>query len=212
MLKLPDVTLVAITGLGYKADAHLNAIKRSSEKIQFGDTKLIQLGAIKSLDDYSYACIYELPKYIETDFCLLVQWDGFVANPDKWDSTWLQYDYIGAPWPLPQDPVSYRDKNGNLRRVGNGGFSLRSKRLMDAASYIPWQSYNGCFNEDGFICVNNVHILEKQGLKIAPLEVAKHFAREFDIPESVDEPFGFHFNKANPGRNEKYRNIIQWTA
>ena len=36
--------------------------------------------------------------------------------------TFLQYDYIGAPWPVNQDD--------NLYGVGNGGFSLRTKEKM----------------------------------------------------------------------------------
>ncbi len=42
----------------------------------------------------------------------------------------LNYDYIGAPYPLPQDNFSYRDIDGNLIRVGNS-VSLRSKKLLD---------------------------------------------------------------------------------
>ena len=34
----------------------------------------------------------------------------------------LQYDYIGAPWPM--------SKNVNKKHVGNGGFSLRNKQIM----------------------------------------------------------------------------------
>jgi hypothetical protein len=43
-------------------------------------------------------CIYNLTRHIDTDYCLLVQPDGFVINPDKWDDDWYNYDYIGAPW------------------------------------------------------------------------------------------------------------------
>jgi len=63
--------------------------------------------------------------------CLLVQPDGFVINPDKWDNQFFEYDYIGAPWE--QVPHSYLDPWGKPHRVGNGGFSFRSKKLLDVS-------------------------------------------------------------------------------
>jgi hypothetical protein len=53
---------------------------------------------------------------------LLVQWDGYVCNPDAWDPAFLDCDYIGAKWFWHNDAM----------RVGNGGFSLRSRRLLEA--------------------------------------------------------------------------------
>lgn len=42
--------------------------------------------------------IKELNKYIETDYVLIVQYDGFILNPKAWMDEFLEYDYIGAPW------------------------------------------------------------------------------------------------------------------
>ena len=44
----------------------------------------------------------------------------------------------------------------------------------------------------------------------APLEVAKYFSRESEIPENQDvqSPFCFHMHDTMPGRNEKYRALM----
>ncbi len=212
MLNLPEVTLIAFGGIGYRTDAQVKALEHSCKGIKFGAVKYIQLGEITDIDSWSKATIYELPKHIDTDYCLLIHENGFVVNPDMWRTEWLKYDYVGAPWPLPQDPVSYKDNKGVVRRVGNS-VSLRSKRLLDLANKLelPWQSYHGFYNEDGFICVNNVHIYEEHGCNFAPIEVAKHFGRELDIPENadVDKPFCFHYNRVKPGRNEEFAPLFR---
>lgn len=193
MLNLPNVTLVAITG-EKNLGAHEKALKYSCQGIKFGDEKIIYDPQIKNIDDWNYAVVYNLGKYIFTDFALLFHPDGFVVNPKSWDPAWLEYDYIGAPWPLPSDDYSYRDYKGKIVRVGNS-VGLRSKRLLDLPRKldIPWKSYYGNTNEDGFISVHNKHIFEAEGCKFAPLEVAAKFSRETPLPENVGvKPFMFH--------------------
>ena len=148
---------------------------------------------------------------METEFCLLIHENGFVVHPESWDNEWLNYDYIGSPWPLPNPPDSftYRDEAGDIQRVGNS-VSLRSKKLMDLVATREWKPYYGFYNEDGFICCHNRKWLESQGCNFAPLEVAKHFGRELDIPENADveRPFIFHYNRVNPGKNQRYYELI----
>ena len=209
MLKLPDVTLVLLSGLGYRQKANVHALEYSQKGIEFGAVKYIQLGEINDIDSWSKAAIYELPKYVETEFCLLIHENGFVVHPDQWNPDWLNYDFIGAPWPLPQDDFSYRDEEGNLVRVGNS-VSIRSKKLMDLAATREWRSYFGYYNEDGFITCHNRKWLESQGCTFAPIEVAKYFSRELDIPENgdVDKPFVFHYNRVQTGRNMEFKDLI----
>lgn len=208
-IKLPNVTLILLSGLGYRQRANIHALEYSQKGIEFGAVKYIQLGNIKDIDSWSKAAIYDLPKYVETEFCLLIHENGFVVNPEQWNPDWLNYDFIGAPWPLPQDSFSYRDEEGDVVRVGNS-VSLRSKKLMDAVATREWKSYYGYFNEDGFITCHNHKWLESQGCKFAPIEVAKHFSRELDIPENadVDKPFLFHYNRVIPGRNAEFKHLI----
>lgn len=128
-------------------------------------------------------------------------------HPECWKSSFLEYDYIGAPWPLPapDDLISYRDIHGEICRVGNS-VSIRSRRLMELPSKIgmKWERFGGWYNEDGFICVNNKHVFEQNGMKIAPIEVAKYFSHEAMIPEIEGiTPFAFHKWK---GTNAHYPN------
>ena len=206
MIDLPQVTLVLVSGLGYRTDENIFALKYAQKGISFGDVKYIQLDSIKKIDDWNNAIIYELPKYIDTDFCLLVHENGTVVHPESWNPEWLKYDFIGSPWPLPQDDFSYRDEEGNIVRVGNS-VSLRSKKLLNLAAQRPLLYRYGNNNEDGHITCWNRKWLESQGCKFAPIEVAKWFGRELEIPENqdVDKPFIFHYNKVYPGRNEQYR-------
>lgn len=192
MIELPQVTLVAITGSGYKTQDHVDALEYSMRGIKFGDVKLIEEQHINDIESWNKAVIYDLPKYISTDYCLLVHHDGYVVNPASWQDGWLRYDYIGAPWPLPTDDFSYRDEYGEIVRVGNS-VSLRSKKLMDLIAMREWKLYYGFSNEDGFICCHNRKWLESQGCKFAPLDVAKYFSKEWEIPENVGlETFAFH--------------------
>jgi len=205
-IDLPDVTLMLVTSVRLKEAVW--ALKYSSKGIRFHSVKLLTdkdvleagIETVKiprlDYDGYSRFIIYELHKYFETPFVLLIQDDGYVVHPGAWDEDFLRYDYIGAPWPIPEpDDVAYRDKDGNIRRVGNGGFSLRSHRLCRLASELdlPWDPYHGNFHEDGFICTKNVGVYEAHGCRIAPVNVAVRFSQETIIPEASGvKPFGFH--------------------
>ncbi|WP_084154064.1 DUF5672 family protein [Citrifermentans bremense] len=206
-INLPNVTLIAMATRNVE-QTH-QALVYSCKDICFGSVKLlahytphnldndiqfIRIPRIKDIDEWSYKIIYELNDYIDTEFALLVHADGFVVNPSSWQDDFLNYDYIGAPWPLPADDFSYRDIKGNLVRVGNS-VSLRSKRLLELPIKLnlPWEPFHGFYNEDGFICVKNRHIYESNNMHFAPLDVAKYFSHEAMIPEIKNiKPFVFH--------------------
>jgi hypothetical protein len=134
--------------------------------------------------EYNRFLIKDLSPYINTDYVLIIQTDGFIVNINCWSNDFLQYDYIGAPW-----------VHGTLpnTRVGNGGFSLRSKKFIErcSASDIAINSNQ----EDIVVCSTNKHIIEQSGLKYAPVEVAAKFSWGGDIPEiqrSWKDCFGAH--------------------
>lgn len=190
--KLNNVTLITLSGLGHKSDENVKALNISSSLVDFGAVKYIQLGKVTDISSWNKAVIFDLPKYVETDFALLVHGDGYVTNPECWRGEFLDYDFTGAPWPLPQDDYSYRDEDGDLVRVGNS-VSLRSKKLMDLIATRPMDFHYGNNNEDGQICCWNRKWLESQGCKFAPLEIAKHFSKEHEIPENIGlKTFAFH--------------------
>lgn len=192
MLQLPDITLACLTSLDF--EGHKQALDKSSEGIEWGAKKIIWDENIKSIDDWNKAIVYDLWKYIDTPYAMLIHADGYVINPQCWTDEFLEYDYVGSPWPLPVDEYSYRDFYGNVQRVGNS-VSLRSFDMLYAPfdMQIPWREYYGNSNEDGFLCVHNRHLLEGRGLKFAPIEIARHFSKEYEIPENVGlNTFAFH--------------------
>ena len=207
-LQLPNVTLTAVTSV--KIYETIKAMEYSMRGIDFGDVILVtdqkprhlpagirycHCEKIDSIDKFNHFMVYELAPYIQTDFILLVHYDGFVIHPEKWSDEFLHYDYIGSPWPLPSNDYAYRDSQGNICRVGNS-VSIRSRRLLayPAEHHLPWVPVDdGFYNEDIFLCCHSKNQMEADGLSFAPLEVAVRFGREHPIPENQGvEPFAFH--------------------
>lgn len=140
--------------------------------------------------EYSYWIIHQLGKHLQTPFALICQWDGFVVNHKAWTNEFLNYDYIGSPWP------PWEDNNYRPDTVGNGGFSLRSKKLCDLVSRLA----PACFeNEDRVICEDRREQLENQGIKFAPVKLAWQFSCENDNYEKYHS-FGIH--------GERQRNLF----
>lgn len=211
-----DITLIAISDIRLKAtikalkksNKNLNPIKTilftsKSVFLKKSESKIIQkikIGPIKSIKNYSDFVIYELFKFIETSHILIVQWDGYILNKREWNLDFLKYDYIGAPF-IPRDiDKNYSiAKNGNFFIIGNGGFSLRSKKLLEAPSkykLLDDKKFTN-FHEDGFFSVLHREFLELKGFSWAPFEIAEKFSIESPISfQDLDNlPFGFHGKK-----------------
>lgn len=203
-LHLPQVTLCAFGSEKYR-EQQQKALDYSSKDIEFGAVKNI-IVPTHTIDEWNKAVVFDLGEHIDTEFALLIHPDGFVVNPEMWRDEFLQYDFIGAPFPLPKDDFSYRDIHGTIQRVGNS-VSLRSKKLLDLPKMLrmEWKSFHGFYNEDGYICVNMRHVFEEHGCVFAPLEVAKYFSHETPLPETKGIiPFAFHRHQ---GENKKYPNF-----
>jgi len=215
-MRLNNVTIVAVAGT--KAEETLLAMKYSMRELEFDRAVLITPANIKddevevvkceplNYEQYNHFVVYRLHEHIGSTHCLLVQNDGYVVNPDSWNDQWMQYDYIGAVWPQPTDGFSFRDPKGGIQRVGNGGFTLRSKRLLEAATALnlEWKQYYGFYHEDGFVCCHNREAYESFGCKFAPVEVASEFSHEEAVEENYGKiPFGFH------GKSNYYYSITQ---
>jgi len=220
MLELKDITLIAYTSV--KIDRTVAALEYSSKDINFGCIKLVSdikpdnlpekitysyASKTSNIDEWNYAMVYDLGNHVNTKYAILIHDNGFIVNASSWRDEFLDYDYIGASWPLPKDNFSYRDIHGNIIRVGNS-VSLRSKRLMDLPSKInmEWKPFHGFYNEDGYIAVNNRHLFIEHGMKFADIDIAKYFSHETELPETQNiVPFAFHNYF---GRNSKYFNLI----
>ena len=130
---------------------------------------------------------------MKTEFCLVVQNDSAVVRPNLWTDEFLEYSYIGAPWPIREG--SFHANDGTISRVGNGGFSLRKMDLMTLPHKMGWelrqeQSY---FHEDGNICCYWKKEMLKNGIKYAPIELAARFSFETMCEENYGVlPWGFH--------------------
>ena len=209
MLNLKNITLVAMSSIDI--DKTIKALEYSAKDINFHDIKLITdvpishdnikvcyIDKISSIDQWNYNIFFNLTNYIDSEYAILIHDDGFIINAESWRQEFLEYDYIGAPWAYCNN--CFIAKSGEHIRVGNS-VSLRSKKLMDIPNRlkIPWQKFDNNYNEDSQICVHNRHIFVDNRIKFAPLDVAKYFSHETEIPElSSIKPFAFH-NYGYPG-------------
>jgi len=219
---LPNVTLVCVEDGGEnKVRIASEIIKRLEELFRFHDTKLLsscdlsgvtnKIFPINTLEEYSVFILNDLINYIDSEFVMIIQTDGYPLNPSAWSDIFLEYDYIGAPWsrlvsdnrlysaPLVQPEVVTATRG---MMVGNGGFSLRSRRLLESVASrnykcepLEWEgadkkiAYNWKFSEDEYICKYLHRDLILDGFTFAPIEVAQLFSTENDIWVGQ---FGFH--------------------
>lgn len=185
---LNKVTLICVDCYNY--GAAVAAINKSMEQCNFAAVKfltdkpieldgieVVVIPSLKSKEEYSYFMIKELYKYFDTDFVLVIQHDGYVLNGKSWLQEFLEYDYTGAPW-------LYADKN-----VGNGGFSLRSKKLQEI------------LGKDDFIFATDPedqaigrlyrdYLIQKYDIKFPSEDLADRFSYELRTP--IYDTFGFH--------------------
>ena len=190
-LSLPTVTLCAAASVNVAAT--IRALKTCLEKVNFAECLLFGTADIpnagpnircfgeetfNSAAEYSDFLLLRLADFVNTPHCLIVQWDGFVLDASAWNPRFLDCDYIGAPWPQFSDGHD----------VGNGGFSLRSRRLLDACRDSRFVKGHP---EDVFICRTNRAFLEREhGIRFADTELAQQFAFERIAP--FGPSFGFH--------------------
>ena len=181
----------------YDTDCHVlanEAVERSIKNFKFDDILIFSdksehwggkkvniVDKITKKGQYDDFVINTLSNYINTQYFLVVQFDGFIINPGEWANLFLHYDYIGAPWP---------QANHGPMNVGNGGFSLRSKRLADACKMLNYSYSSTNIHEDLFICQTSRRQLEQQGLHFPHETVASHFSAESYIYRYPT--FGFH--------------------
>jgi hypothetical protein len=209
MLHLPNITLLAVssvelggTDLALQISSHdieFAAIKFLSSEDWAPSSPKIQMIKIPKLDivGYSKFILCDLFRYVDTEYCLVVQSDGFILNASKWSPAFLEYDYIGAPWPM-----DLQLQPGNIplnlsgNNVGNGGFSLRSKKLLELTSKIAFDDLTfPTKSEDLILC----HFFHQEmldgGIKFPNPELAAQFSIESPTAAYGQNPatcFGFH--------------------
>jgi hypothetical protein len=220
-----DITLLGIDGTGTELDCYLKVFELCSKEFNFKKFKLItasetipssnfiEFFKIDKLNykQYQAFCILDTANYIDTDYALFVQSDGFIANGDRWSDEYLNYDYVGQPWMHDSKKMVYPWIKDNAESVGEGGFSLRSKRLLDFCSNLDQKSIKNLTeqgnNEDFIICVTARNLLKENGFKFCTPELGKQFCAgntPFDA-NKINNTFGFHGNFYLPSVLEKYK-------
>lgn len=165
LLSLPNVSLFGI-------DAHDPAgIRRAADictrDVEFAGVKIITERLFSGREAYSKFMIkdlYEHVKDLPGTHVLTIHADGYVQRPEAWSDEFLQYDFIGASW-LYKDGLN----------VGNGGFSLRSKKFIEACSNLDITDFHP---EDCKLARKYRPYLEEQGITYAPVEIADRFSIE----------------------------------
>jgi hypothetical protein len=190
-LSLPTVTLCAAASVNVRAT--VAALTHCLNEVDFAQCLLftdqtetttderirtVPISRLPSAMAYSDFMLADLGDHIETEHCLVVQWDGFVSKASHWCDEFLSFDYVGAPWP----------QFGDGRDVGNGGFSLRSRKLLLACRDPDFVMTHP---EDVAICRVNRRLLSgKYGIRFGTRDIADRFAFERTSPPSPT--FGFH--------------------
>ena len=189
MLDLPGVTLCCIDTANHALA--VRALQRSTMGIRFAgallltdrriddpDIEVRRIGALASREAYSRFVLTSLLDHIDTPHVLLVQWDGYALHAAAWRDEFLDCDYIGAKW--------FWAPEG--QRVGNGGFSLRSRRLLEAL-----RDPRIVLTEAEDVTIGRTFrtLLEREhAIRFATEGVADQFAFEAAYPIGLS--FGFH--------------------
>jgi hypothetical protein len=155
--------------------------------------EFVRIGRL-DLNGYNRFCLRDLHRYVTTSHILTIQTDGYVLRPDRWDPSWLETDYIGAPW---------HAKAAHAARctVGNSGFCLRSLRLLKATAELFTPDVEAeCLRrstrlyDDITTCLDLYPALTNMGMRFAPERVASRFS--FELPTQaggkITECFGYH--------------------
>lgn len=198
--------LIIVDGLGNESHQYENLINKliknskcNFNKISFITSNLeytndkFNIFYIDKLDYHQYSTFLfqRLDEYVETDKFLHIQSDGFPINWNMWDDEFLEYDYIGAPWP------KYMGWCNGKEVVGNGGLSIRSKKIYrETKKVTEFEQIHRqrIINDDVFISVLLKDHFDSVGVKFAPVELAKKFSVEIPITDDhiLENSFGFH--------------------
>lgn len=212
-INLDDVTYIAVDGRENPKYAKILVIyaEYAAKYINFNKIKIltpikqpphpyIEFITIPKLTlvEYSKFIVNDLIHYVDTNYCILYQWDGCISHPEYWTDDFLKYDYIGAPWYFGPHVIDM---------VGNGGFSLRSKKLLQATAKLEFDGTG----EDLFICYVKRNLLMKNGIKFSDLQTALRFSVEWpkNDEHNFDNCFGFHLLKHMQGK-KLYKDFKQF--
>jgi hypothetical protein len=157
------------------------------EELLSKDVKIVKIAHLRSWTAYNNF-VLTLNSFVNSPFSLLVQTDGVILNPSKFTSDFFSYDYLGAPWPNDQKWInaqtcayqSFLSKNKFYNRIGNGGFSLRSKKFLEYSSQFTSTDNLG---EDFFLNVLNYEKALDFRVSYPSVDIGLKFAVENPVSE-----------------------------
>jgi hypothetical protein len=175
-----DLTKYSVSQIVEKLDPKEVVIV--SDKDFLPGSRFIYEKPVAGMYQYANFLLKNLWPLIETSHCLYVQWDSNIRDVNLWTDKFYDYDYIGAPWPW------------HNYKVGNGGFSLRSKKLLNACRansvHLPSEGEEDAVAEDNVIGLSARNLLETRfDIRYPPLEIANQFSIEVDRERPT---FGYH--------------------
>lgn len=205
LIKLPNWAHSIVCG-----NENYDAMKKICESIS-PNINIIRL-YIDNIDVVEYSRLLMTKgfwKNFHGEKLLLYQEDSFLFHNQI--EQFLEYDWVGAPWPLNQDEHIDQQTYG----VGNGGFSLRTKsKMIECIEKVNWRKdfllqpilkkymenvHKDLIPEDVFFSKS---LLEKNLGKVAPRNVALEFSQE---TQKSENPLGGHnFYLAYSWQNRKY--------
>lgn len=226
MLTLPNVTLLAIDTVDplrtIKAMRYSLLQAKFADAVLVTDRKKFSLDMVRTIggrgridqitvhfvepgprSDYERQIVAELPRWFHTHFCLFQEWDSAIVNAAAWNPVWLQYDFIGAPWPYKFHETGFEPCDEH-NCVGNGGFSFRSLRFCQKTGDLfrmLGQPKEAVQLSDAWICRTIRTKLEAAGMKFAPEDEALTFSCENRF---YNGQFGIH------GKNTIAMNGWKW--
>lgn len=221
--KLSSVALFILDTIN--PDGLIHAVKQSTKAFEFGEVLVMtdeshidkvskELADVKNLivapafdidskEKYSRFMLEDLAIMFSTSNCshvLIIQADGFIVNPDAWTNDFLKYDYIGAKWWF-----------NDAFNVGNGGFSLRSMKLLQHVANADFAIKHP---EDEVICRTYGKDLKEAGFKFAPEAIADKFSFEAYAKKSnfYSGSLGFHGYGLNFSKYPEIKKIVPLRA
>lgn len=193
-LDLPQVTLLFVETRAHKIAKRV--IDDAMSKINFGAILIYtDKPALIPVEGARYVTVPDFPdkktagqfyyqfamREVVTDYALMLEWDAGVKDITNWRWEFLDYDYIGAPWKVQQ-------REENKLDVGNGGFTIMSKKL---GHFLAEHQRVFPVFTDWDVCRTQRPRLEREGFRWPKRELATKFAWELtDLPSTG--VFGFH--------------------
>lgn len=105
---------------------------------------------------------------------LSIHWDGFIVEPKAWSPEFLKYDFVGSPL---TSEDAYCPKPSDVPFLMNNGFYLSSRRFWKSLADLRIEnSDKDCHPSDRLVTGRYRPILEKLGVRFAPLQVAQKFS------------------------------------